>query len=177
MKNPLTSKSWSPYAVGVAIGMLSWFTFLSADHALGVSTAFETTAALSLTSASPEQAQENRFFVEHTPQIDWQWMLVIGVFFGSLASSLLSGDRETLTVPPLWQSRFGPSGVKRLIVAFLGGMVMIFGARLASGCTSGHAISGNLQLALSSMAFSVMFFASGVATVFLLYRSTGEQHV
>ena len=64
-----------------------------------------------------------------------------------------------------------------LAAAFLGGMIMIFGARLASGCTSGHGISGNLQLAVSSVLFSVMFIGFGVATVFLLYGKKGGTHV
>jgi uncharacterized membrane protein YedE/YeeE len=77
----------------------------------------------------------------------------------------------------MWRERYGPSGTKRLLVAVLGGMTMIIGARLASGCTSGHGISGNLQLAVSSLLFSVMFFSFGVATVFALYRRKGGSHV
>ncbi len=169
MRNILAMKSWSPYVVGAGIGVLSWFAFVSADHPLGISTAFETTAALGLQEAAPWQADDSTFFAEHDPKIGWEWMLVLGVFFGSLASSLASGDRETFTVPPMWQARFGPSRTKRLAVAFLGGMIMIFGARLAGGCTSGHGISGNLQFAVSSLVFSVLFFSFGVATVFLLY--------
>ena len=149
----------------------------SADHPLGISTAFETTASLGLQGAVPSQAGDNSFFTEHDPKIGWEWMLVLGVFFGSLASSLLSGDRETFTVPPMWQSRFGPSRAKRLAIAFLGGMIMIFGARLAGGCTSGQGISGNLQLAISGIVFSVLFFGFGVGTVFLLYGKRGGSHV
>lgn len=174
MRNPLVVKAWSPYLVGAGIGVLSWFAFLSADHPLGVSTAFETTAALTVRGTSPDQAQGSRFFAENDPTIDWGWMLVVGIFFGSLASSLASGDRETFTVPPMWQSRFGPGRLGRIAAAFFGGMIMMLGARLAGGCTSGHGISGNMQLAISSILFSVTFFACGVITVFLLYRTRGE---
>ena len=159
------------------IGVVSWFAFVSADHPLGISTGFETTAALGLQGAAPSQAQDNTFFAEHDLKIGWEWMLVPGVFLGSLTSSLVSGDRETFTVPPMWQTRFGPSRTKRIAVALFGGMIMMFGARLAGGCTSGHGISGNLQLALSGVLFSVMFFGLGVATVFLLYGKKGGTHV
>ena len=47
MTNPLSLKSWPPYVVGVGIGLLSWFAFATANHPLGISTAFEHTAALS----------------------------------------------------------------------------------------------------------------------------------
>jgi uncharacterized protein len=43
---PLTMKSWSPDVVGVGIGVLNWFASLTANQPLGVSTAFEHTAAL-----------------------------------------------------------------------------------------------------------------------------------
>jgi len=59
----------------------------------------------------------------------------------------------------------------------IGGMVMMLGARLAGGCTSGHGISGNLQLAVSSALFSVMFFSFGLATAFILYRRKGGHNV
>jgi uncharacterized membrane protein YedE/YeeE len=173
----MTRKSWSPYVVGAGIGVLSWFAFISADHPLGVSTALETTAALGLQGVAPSQTGANQFFVEHDPEIGWEWMLAVGVFIGSLTSSLMSGDRETFTVPPMWRSRFGPSRTKRLAVAFFGGMIMLFGARLASGCTSGHGISGNLQLAVSSLIFSALFFSFGVGTVYLLYGKKGGNDV
>ena len=177
MSNPIAKKSWSPYLVGAGIGVLSWFAVASADRLLGVSTSFETTGAFAVRGASPTQAETNSFFQEHDPQIGWQWMLVLGIFLGSLTSSLLSGDRETFTVPPMWQGRFGPSRTKRIAVALLGGAIMIIGARLASGCTSGHGISGNLQLAVSSIVFSAALSVSGIATVFLLYRGRGGSHV
>jgi uncharacterized protein len=177
LRNILTRKAWPPYVVGTGIGVLSCFAFASADHPLGVSTAFETTAALGLQNLTPFLAQDNSFFTENTPRIDWKWMLVAGVFLGSLASSLLSGDREKFIVPPLWQTRFGSSRIKRITVAVMGGIIMMLGARLAGGCTSGHGISGNVQLAVSSALFGVMFFVFGLGTAFLLYRGQGASDV
>ncbi|MFP4283825.1 MAG: YeeE/YedE thiosulfate transporter family protein, partial [Opitutales bacterium] len=58
----------------------------------------------------------------------------------------------------------------RSVVAFLGGMAMAFGARLAGGCTSGHGISGTLQLNLASWIALVCFFLGGMAVAFPLYR-------
>ncbi len=182
MNNPLAKKSWSPYVVGALIGMLSWFAFASADHPIGVTTAFEYTAALAEKAAAPEVEQTNSYFAAKKaegkpPKIDWEWMLVIGVFFGALISSRLSGDRTTASVPPLWSWRFGNGAAKRLIVAFLSGGLMMFGARMAQGCTSGHGISGALQLAVSSWMFIVVAFGVGIATTFLLYGREGAKHV
>lgn len=169
MANLLTRKSWSPYAVGACIGVLSWFAFVSADHPLGISTAFETTAALGLKSLGSTVAPDNSFFSENTPRIGWEWMLVVGVFFGSLASSLVSGDRERHTVPTMWRARFGPSRTKRITAAVIGGVIMMLGARLAGGCTSGHGISGALQLSVGSWIALIGFFVGGVGTATLLF--------
>jgi uncharacterized protein len=169
MSNPLAKKSWSPYLVGMGIGVLSWFAFWSADQPLGITTAFEHTSALVLEAAIPGLAESNNYYQEQSPKIGWEWMLVVGVFLGAIISSLASGDREPITVPPLWQSLFGPSVPLRLTVALLGAGLMMFGARLAQGCTSGHGISGNLQLAASSWLFSVIFFSVAVMTAFLMY--------
>jgi len=182
MINPLTLKSWPPYAVGVGIGVLSWFAFATADHPLGISTAFENTAALTEKAIVPEVEQSNGYFAAKAaegkpPKIGWEWMLVVGVFLGAFLSSRLSGDRSPETVPALWRWRFGGSPAKRLAVAFLAGAVMIFGARLAQGCTSGHGINGSLQLAASSWVFSAVFFAVATATAFALYGKEGAAYV
>lgn len=182
MTNPMTLKSWPPYAVGVGIGLLSWFAFATADKPLGISTAFETTAALAKKAVEPRAEVTNGYFAAKAaegkpPKIGWEWMLVVGVFLGAYFSSQVSGDRSPETVPALWRWRFGDSPTKRLVVAFLAGAVMMFGARLAQGCTSGHGISGSMQLAASSWLFSIVFFAVATATAFAIYGKEGANHV
>lgn len=165
----IRAKSWSPYAVGVGIGVLSWFAFATADHGVGITTAFEHTAAIIYRGVTPTAADQNPYFTKELPQIGWEWMLVLGVFVGSLASAQLSGDRHHPTVPPMWRQRFGSSVALRLGLAFVGGMVMMVGARLANGCTSGHGITGALQLAVSSWIFISLAFVVAVATGLALY--------
>jgi uncharacterized membrane protein YedE/YeeE len=69
----------------------------------------------------------------------------------------------------MWGERFGSSVPKRAIVAFLGGIVAIFGARLADGCPSGHGLSGSLQLAVSGLIALVCFFIGGMVMARILY--------
>jgi uncharacterized membrane protein YedE/YeeE len=104
-------------------------------------------------------------------------MLVVGVFVGALISSRLSGDRSSEVVPAIWRDRFGGNVLLRLAAAFFAGGLMLFGARLADGFTSGHGISGNLQLALSSLAFTVVFFGAATLTARTLYERKGSCHV
>lgn len=180
--NLFSKKSWGPYIVGTAIGILSWFAFATADRQIGITTAFEYTAALGAQALAPQLALNNSYYAEKAeenkpPKIDWEWMLVLGVFIGSYLSSKLSGDRTPERVPPLWRWRFGDSAAIRYAGAFAGGFVMMLGARIAQGCTSGHAISGTLQLALSSWMFAPLIFIVAVATAFLLYGKEGRNHV
>ena len=72
-------------------------------------------------------------------------------------------------VPALWAEHFGPSVWLRSGVAFLGGVLLAYGARLAGGCTSGQGISGALQLSVGSWIALVCFFVGAVATAALLY--------
>lgn len=180
--NPLRKKTWSPYIVGAGIGVLSWFTFISADRQIGITTAFEYTAALAQQAVAPQMASDNPYLAQRSkegkpPKIDWEWFFVVGVFVGAFVSSKISGDRSSERVPPLWRWRFGAGAARRYLGAFVGGFIMMFGARIAQGCTSGHAISGTLQLALSSWIFAPLIFAVAVATAFLIYGKEGRDHV
>lgn len=165
--NLFKRKSWSPYAVGILIGLLSWFAMLSADQFLGITTPLEHTAAFFL-SFFREQLT---YFSDTNPKINWAWMLVLGVFIGAFLSSKLSGDRKHPVVPPLWESHFGPNKNKRLFFAFLGGLIMMLGARIAQGCTSGHGISGLLQFAVSSWIFVPVFGLTGIIFAHLIYSN------
>jgi hypothetical protein len=55
-------------------------------------------------------------------------------------------------------------------MAFFGGFILLLGARLADGCTTGHGISGMAQLAVSSTIAVAAMFAGGILTAMLLRR-------
>jgi uncharacterized protein len=183
MSNPLTMKCWSPYVVGAGIGVLSWFAFATADKHLAITLQYEYIAALTLKALIPGIEEMTNYYAARasqglSPQIGWYLMLLVGVFLGALMSASLSGDRSKITVPSLWRWRFGDSAALRLVCAFLGGALMVFGARIAGGCTSGHGISGDLQLAAQSWLFMPLAFAVAIATALLLFGRDGRmRHV
>lgn len=170
----IRSTRWSPYAVGAGIGVLSWFAFATVDRGLGITTAFEYAAALTSRAISPGSAASNSYFADHAPTIGWEWMVVLGVLLGSLLSSWLSGDRKHAVVPMIWRRRFGDSVFVRMSAAFVGGAVMMLGARLARGCTSGHGITGAMQLAVSSWIFITVAFAAASLVALLMF---GRDHL
>lgn len=131
--NVLKKTSWSPYAAGALIGLVSWFSVLTAGKYLGVSTTFVRTIGMIESLLTPERVASLHYFMKEKPIIDWQWMEVLGILIGAFLASKLSGDFKRSFLPPMWEKRFGPSRFKRWIVAFFGGIILMFGARMADG--------------------------------------------
>ncbi|MBD3220899.1 YeeE/YedE family protein [bacterium] len=168
----LTDPRWSPYLVGLGIGVLSWLTFLISDHPLGVSTAFARSAGMVERGVRGPEVAKKPYYQEHPPTIDWEWLLVVGLFLGALVAAWLSGTVRWVWVPDMWAERFGAGAGGRLAVALVGGICVGFGARWGRGCTSGHGISGVLQLVLGSWLAAFCFFAGGVVVAFILYGAS-----
>jgi len=164
------SGAWSPYVVGTMIGVLSMATFYFSNRPLSVSTAYARAAGLIGNLFSRGHVENLKFYQDTKPKIEWGVMLMLGMIIGAFIAAVTGGEITAAWVPALWEQRFGPAVAPRLGIAFVGGAVMAYGARLAGGCTSGHGISGALQLSVSSWIALACFFAAAVATAHLLYR-------
>lgn len=166
----LMELQWSPYLVGAGIGVLSWFTWLVSNEPIGCSTSFSRIAGMIERLFRGKKAEQRLYYQEVKPEIDWQMMLVIGIVIGALISSLLSGDFRWQWIPSVWSLNFGDDIAIRLIVALIGGVLLGFGSRWADGCTSGHGISGTMQLAVSSWISAICFFIGGILVAQLLFK-------
>jgi len=169
----LTLKIWSPYLVGAGIGILSWFTFLLSNKPIGCSTAFSRTSGMIEQAFTGRSVKDMPYYKKFPAVVDWEWMLVLGIIIGSMVSAMISGEFQLRLIPSLWMARFGLSFFLRFITALLGGIVIGIGARWAGGCTSGHGISGTMQLAVSSWIAAILFFISGILTAQLLFFRIG----
>lgn len=164
------SGAWSPYLVGTLIGLLSMATFYFSNKPLSVSTAYARLAGMIGNLFSRGHTENLKFYQDTKPKIEWGMMLVFGMLLGAFIAAI-SGDEITAAwVPALWEDRFGPDVALRLGMAFVGGAIMAYSARLAGGCTSGHCISGALQLSVSSWIALACLFVGAAATAHLLYR-------
>jgi len=162
---------WNPYIVGIGIGVLSWIAFGVLDEPLGISTALSSASSVcALPVMGSEGVAHNAYWAKNPLKWNGGMLLLMGTFIGSLLSVLVSHSFRLEKVPATWQKQVGGSTAKRFVAAFLGGVIIMFGARMAGGCTSGHGISGSLQLALSSWTFFLTMFASGVVTALILFR-------
>jgi uncharacterized membrane protein YedE/YeeE len=169
---PASATGWSPYQVGAAIGVLSWLTFFCSDRPIGASSSYATAAGLLGKHLAPERTAHLKYFQDEPPKLNWGSVFMLFALVGAFLSAISSGEFSSQWLPSMWQARFGEhSLVLRLLVAFGGGALMALGARLAGGCTSGHGISGSMQLALSSWIVLGCLFAGGMATAALMYGS------
>lgn len=163
--------AWSPYLVGGLIGVLSMFTFYVSNKALGASSAYAKVAGLIGEQAATQHTRSLKYFEDNPPKIDWGVMLVVGVVIGGFMAASTGGELTGRLLPEMWQARFGPdSGGLRIAFALIGGVCMAFGARMAGGCTSGHGISGTLQLSIGSWISAICFFVGGIAVATLMFN-------
>lgn len=162
--------AWSPYVVGALIGVLSMLTFYFSNKALGASSAYASVAGLVGEQVAPRHTHSLKYFDDNPPKFGWEVALVLAVMVGALIAAWTGNELTGSYLPEMWQDRFGSdSYLLRTIVAFAGGACMAFGARMAGGCTSGHGISGALQLSIGSWTAAVCFFIGGIVTAMLLF--------
>lgn len=134
----LRAKIWPPIFAGLLLGSLQLFSFVLLKRPLGNSPPF-TIAACHLVSA--ETVESNAYF-KKWKHGNWERVaLAVGALVGSFVSSQLGGVYGMTPGVSVWS-------------AFAGGFMLVFGARLADGCNTGHGISGTANA----------FFGSAIAT-------------
>jgi uncharacterized protein len=168
----LSQKAWSPYVAGIVIGLLQIPAFLIIETALGASSSYVTAGGLIASWIDPSVLKID-YVARHlatTGKNWWQVALVAGVAIGAFLSMKLSGASRQ-AISPIWERAIGSAlPAKRYALAFTGGFIMLLGARIADGCTSGHGLSGMAQLAVGSTVAVTAMFVGGIAAAMLLLR-------
>jgi hypothetical protein len=165
---------WTPYLMGAGIGVLSWIVFVFADDPLGVTTALSAVAGFAaMPFVGTDAVWHNSYWAQTVPSLSYGSIFLLGVVLGAFAASVAARQFHFETVPMIWRQRFGGSVLLRFVAAFGGGALEMYGARLAGGCASGHGISGTLQLALSSWAFTILMFATAILVGSALFGNAG----
>jgi uncharacterized membrane protein YedE/YeeE len=139
--------------------------FIVSDRVLGAST-FYPYVADQLTGLT-----DNDYYIKQVAQSGFYEMkFLAGAFLSGLVYSLVKGEFKIRLLQENWIRMKGKSSAGRIFWAFTGGFLLLFGARLAGGCTSGHIISGGMQLAVSSWVFALFVFAAFLLTGKAFYR-------
>ena len=172
LRNQFRKELWSPYVAGILLGITGILAVWLADSLLGASGAFENIAGWIGKLIAPKLFDNMYFNFIMPPGISWGVVLLIGVFFGGMLGALSSGTfKIRFNDNAQWKQIFGPQPWKRWVIAFLGAIILEYGAGIAGGCTSGLAISGGMLIAPSAFLFIGAMFASGILTTLLVYRN------
>lgn len=107
--------------------------------------------------------------------VNYSFIFVGAMMLGAMVSSILRGGvpRGERMVPAIWRANYGGNVLKRWLIAFAGGFVVLYGARLAGGCTSGHMMSGMMQTSISGYVFALGAFLAAVPTALYMFKQEG----
>ena len=157
------------WAGGLLLG-LTQVLAIGLHKPLGVSTQFVVADAIVLHQTAPEYAAAHPLISKPKYQkFGYGWWFDIGLLFGAALAALGSRRWHFSITPVWWDTNHGANQGRRLITCFIGGFLILLGARFAHGCTSGQFASGWAQLAVAAIPFSVTMFGFAVLTARLMY--------
>lgn len=159
-----TSYRWLISGIGIAILTAGIFLTTVFDRVLGASGFYPYLGDI-LTGLT-----DNAYFKGLEASGKWEMYFLGGAFLSGLVLSLVRGDFRLTLIHDNWKKYKNNSGSSRLFWAFTGGFLLIIGARLAGGFTSGHIISGGMQAAFSSWLFALVVFGSFLLTGRFFYK-------
>jgi hypothetical protein len=142
-------KSWPPFVCGILLGSLQFLTITLLEKSLGASSAYSTVIGVLFFTKKLKEC--NPYFAKFRVGLS-NWLTVahvVGAVCGGLLSSMLS-------------DQYGKAQGVHIYNAVLGGFIMVFGARIAGGCTSGHGISGSSYQFLASLLVLISMFGSAI---------------
>lgn len=105
--------------------------------------------------------------------LNYSFVFVLAMMAGAFLSAMLKGDKPEggeKQMPQVWRDNYGDSVKKRYVASFIAGFLVLFAARLAGGCTSGHMLSGMMQTSLSGYLFSLGAFATAIPLAIVMYK-------
>ncbi len=155
------------------IGVSTQFVILDGILADAVNPALVTQTDEGFTSTNAYLAKSNGKYAKSVANpLNYSFVFVLAMALGGLLSARLRGGIKgpERDVHRLWAANIGENRALRYGAAFVGGFVVLYGARLAGGCTSGHMMSGMMQTALSGYLFAAGAFAAAVPVAMLLYK-------
>ena len=156
----------NPYLAGILLGVVLFLAFFLTGSGLGASGGLNRMLVFVQDLINPEHINRVPYLNElaggdNNPLDSWIVFLTVGTIIGGFISGLI-GRRvkaETIKGPHI-------SVRTRWFLAFLGGLLMGYGARFARGCTSGQALSGGAVLSVGSWAFMFAVFAGAYALAY-----------
>ena len=166
---PGTKRGYSnPYAMGMALGVVLYLSYLITGHGLGASGGLARWVTFGLRAVSPTEVNSHSFFASlgagaKAPLSHWLIWEIFGVLLGGFVSGALA-KRVGVEV----QRGTRITANFRMLLALLGGGLVGWGTQLSRGCTSGQALSGGAVMSVGSWAFMFAVFGGAYAVAYPL---------
>jgi uncharacterized protein len=161
----------NPYLAGVLLGLVLVISFVISGQGVGASGGAGTLVAQGLHAVAPGFVEGHPYYGKYFDKPGdqhhntWKIFLFVGIIAGGFASGLFSGRvRKEVERGPNISAR------NRLLMAFAGGIILGFGARLARGCASGQGLSGAAVFASGSWLFLMALFVGGFAAAYFVRK-------
>jgi hypothetical protein len=169
-KEGSTDRRWIVSGIGLAVLNMVLILNAAAGRPIGASTTYPYVAD-AITGVTG-----NEYFQKIQVPGHWELIFLGGAVLAGLVFALARKEFEFRLVHARWQQYKGDSPGRRIVWSLIGGFVLIFGARMAGGCTSGLILSGGMQLATSGLVFAAFTFIAFILTGKLFYaQSTGSE--
>ena len=161
---------WHPYLAGAILGVVLFLAFALTGNGLGSSGATSRIDAALVDIVAPAHVDRTPYLLkmaggDRNPLDDWIVPVFIGALLGGFVSGWFNGRLR-------FQTTKGPqvSDRTRWTLAFLGGVIFLYGARMARGCTSGQALSGGATLAAGSWVIMLSIFGSAYLLAYFVRK-------
>lgn len=92
-------------------------------------------------------------------EVGWRAMFVAGLLLGAFVYMLATGGALPVRIEA------------SLPIVVVAGLLVGFGTRLGSGCTSGHGVSGLARFSKRSIVATSVFTGAGIVTVYLTHHT------
>ena len=155
------------------IGVSTQFVILDGIIADAVNPGFITQTDEGYTSTNAYMAKSGGKYAKNASNpLNYSFIFVLAMAAGAALSAYLRGGvgADEKRVPAVWRANYGDTPWKRYALAFAGGFIVLYGARLAGGCTSGHMMAGMMQTSLSGYIFAAGAFAAAIPTAMFIYK-------
>lgn len=145
------------------LGIVLLLAMFISGRGLGASGGIKYCVVSVVGAVDRQHAEESVYYSKYfengqKPIKNWLALEIFGIVAGGFLSGALSGRLKfTIEKSPKI------SNIRRLIFAFLGGVLFVYGAQLARGCTSGAALSGMAVLSLAGFITMIAIFGSAFA--------------
>lgn len=155
------------------IGVSTQFSVLSGKiHALVVEGIISQVSEDTYTSTNAYYAKNNGKLINSMNNLlNYDYVFVLSIPLGAYVAAKLTGEKKDELEQNTEISAVKVPAWKQFTGGFVGGLLLLYGARMADGCTSGHMMAGMSQGSFSGFVFTTTVFLVAIPVAILMKKS------